>query len=401
MIKDRRKNGAITVEMAIGIVLVVAVLFITLGLFSNNIKTMIADSNFKNVFNKEGLKTGYSSFSKDYSDSQINVQIMGEQGLEMLRRKANNEALEIMQSSTPDKTAVIYLTMAINSIVGEPHICIYMKKDSDEPCPQTNPGGYAYKVNLSGSYPTIAKSSTIGYPIESAIGLIVTGDASKAYSASKSLSTTTAGTSQNSDSAITAKYAYLKNHTLNFATLISSNIALIQTINVFQSKVNTASSSVNIAGLKRDLIALLNNLNTTVGNSHDDCQGNIFGIPVNLPRSGDYQCNSSDKWIGKNERNGVENWFNAETKAINSLNDKSSPTDVTTTLKSLVTSLDDESVSIYWGLEQETVLTVFKNDHKESPKVCDVYKNKETGLNAIIHKYAPQAKITVPECNPF
>ena len=98
VLKRGFKSAMITVELAISLVLVLVVLFFTLGLFGNNLKDMFASSNFKNVFNGEDVKTFFAMFNRNYSNSQIDIQLLGQQGLQVVRKKANNGSLGILDA---------------------------------------------------------------------------------------------------------------------------------------------------------------------------------------------------------------------------------------------------------------------------------------------------------------
>ena len=100
VLKRGFKSAMITVELAISLVLVLVVLFFTLGLFGNNLKDMFASSNFKNVFNGEDVKTFFAMFNRNYSNSQIDIQLLGQQGLQVVRKKANNGSLGILDANT-------------------------------------------------------------------------------------------------------------------------------------------------------------------------------------------------------------------------------------------------------------------------------------------------------------
>lgn len=160
MLKSRRRSGAVTTEVAVGIGLAVVVLFVAIGLFNDNISAMISNSSIANIFNSGG-KTTYSSFNRDYSDSQVNVQIMGEQGLGMLRQRANNKSIDIINqdfsSGNTDGSSIAYLALSIQILSGEPHTCVYMKKDSNKPCNQDDIGGYNYRIDVNSSTITIGK----------------------------------------------------------------------------------------------------------------------------------------------------------------------------------------------------------------------------------------------------
>lgn len=160
MIQSRRKAGMITTEVAIGIGLAVVVLFVAIGLFNENISAMVLNSSLAKFFNS-GEKTTYSSLNRDYSASQVNVQIMGEQGLGMLRQRANNKSIDIINqdfsSGNTDGSSIAYLALSIQVLAGEPHTCVYMKKDSNKPCNQDDIGGYNYRIDVNSSTITIGK----------------------------------------------------------------------------------------------------------------------------------------------------------------------------------------------------------------------------------------------------
>lgn len=170
MLKRKQKLGAVTIEVAIGIALAVVVLIVALGLFNENLSNMLTGSNIKNMFNNND-KTAYGSFGRDYSASQINVQIMGEQGLSMLRRIANNFAIEQLDqlysssdTSIKNYSSIGYLALAINSIVGSPDICVYMKEDSDKKCNDPKIGGYTYTVHLNNGSLMVKKENNTQSP---------------------------------------------------------------------------------------------------------------------------------------------------------------------------------------------------------------------------------------------
>ena len=116
----RCKSAMVTIELVISLVLVVVVLFVTLGLFSDNLKGVFTTGNFQNIFNGNGAKTLFSAFNKDYSSSQVSVMVMSDQGLEVLRKKANDAALKILQDGVTDsnKDTLAYLVSVIKIIDG-------------------------------------------------------------------------------------------------------------------------------------------------------------------------------------------------------------------------------------------------------------------------------------------
>lgn len=75
--KIKTKSGTITIEFAISLVSVVALLFIVLGVFNDNMEKIITNSNFKKIINEDGTRTDYQSYGRDYSDFTIQLKPFG------------------------------------------------------------------------------------------------------------------------------------------------------------------------------------------------------------------------------------------------------------------------------------------------------------------------------------
>lgn len=364
-IKDYSRNGSISTELAISLVLVVAVLIITLGLFGDNVKNMVANSNFKNVFTKNDAKTGFNSFNKDYSDSQINVQIMGEQGLEMLRRKANNEALEILESPAPDKASVLYLALAINAIVGEPDICVYMTKDSKAHCDQDGIGGYAYRIKDINSSPKVAKSTLYGTQDGAQMSLIVNSQTGSAFGPSISGQSTSAGTSITRSTAET--YAYIQSLTTNFGSIVSGNAKLMELTDSFRSaitkseKVAPVLSEKEVLNIKDVLKQLIATVQDSLRTAHKKCTryGKIFGGDLDIV-NGETDCSIGDGWVGVNEKDDFVEWSRNVSKNITNSSSKDAKTIVALLVK---------------NAELGENLDIVNNDHKNRPTTCTVLVN--------------------------
>lgn len=88
-ISTSKKKAAITIEVTLSVALSILVLFLALGLFSDNLATMAANSGIQNLFNRSNqtAKTYYSHQKQDptktavnMNTSQVLVQIAGSQG---------------------------------------------------------------------------------------------------------------------------------------------------------------------------------------------------------------------------------------------------------------------------------------------------------------------------------
>lgn len=172
--KNESKSAMVSAEVALSTTLAVSVLFVAIGLFSNNLSGM-TNTGLSNAVNNNDVKTSFSSFNRSYSDSQINIQVMGEQGLDVLRKDANNKALELISSDKEAKenaNEIGYLALTIEAIVGQPDICVYMKKESDKFCNEDDIGGYSYKVDSdSPSTIILKKVDTTGNDVNKVIKL--------------------------------------------------------------------------------------------------------------------------------------------------------------------------------------------------------------------------------------
>lgn len=381
--KNESKPGTVTTEVAIGISLAVVVLFVTLGLFNDNLSAMFANSNLKSFFNPNSSKTTYDSFNRDYSNSQINVQVMGEQGLEMLRRKANNLALEQIQkvfdgdTSTTNANSIAYLTLAINAIVGEPHVGVYMNKDSDKFCNEDDLGGYNYKIDYNGSSITIKKVDPTGKNVSESRTLNIDS------SALNNVSITT-NASGRSDLDTKKKYEFIKELSINAKPDVYSKDLLINTFSTF-----TNTKITSIPELKSKLTnTYLGGLTSSIQAAHDECTAKLFGKDLNFPKAGkDSQCGGflhntidSDKnFVSKQEAAEFKDYVNSLSKIINQIN-SNNPADI---INAMVNS------------EYFTKLQpILKNDHDKNS--CGLFTN---GLKDIADAYS--VSINIPDCTLY
>lgn len=88
--KRNCKFAGTTLEVALSIGLGVVVLFVVLGIFGDNLKTMVSSSNINNLTKQSNQKTSYESYNRNYASSNAQVgvkyvptQTIAEQGLEI------------------------------------------------------------------------------------------------------------------------------------------------------------------------------------------------------------------------------------------------------------------------------------------------------------------------------
>lgn len=241
MKKRLGKNSAMmTVELGVSLVLIIVVLFVVIGLFNDNIKSMIGSSNFSRVFSANGLKNFFQSFNRNYDDSQIYVQIMGEQGLEVLRQKANNgdekliSAAQITGQSTTPQTVntILYLARVIRIIVGDQYICNPIQTPSTKLCVAL--GGIKYEVLDNGSTITIKDSS--GYSLNLTVTKQVTMPTISPTATAKE------------------KIAAIQQLAAAYGADINSNYALTKEITNFTTAMQNAGATNNI---ETELVNLL------------------------------------------------------------------------------------------------------------------------------------------------
>lgn len=309
MLLNEKKSGMITVELAVSLVLVVVALFVALGLFSDNLKVMFTSGNFKNIFNKDNKV--YTMYSRDYASSQISVQVMGEQGLQMLRKTANNTALSLIPGNLPEGVPTVvpsnpnlaYLASIIQVLVGDPSICVYMNRDSRRRCNSPEIGGFKYNipyVSASNNALTITKVKSenamnpsysgpnggvqSGYPDPTSSALSST-DISNMYSSLEGVSGRYASSTSNSVASLTDA---IKKNKSAFDSLIAS-------VGNGPKLWKTKAASTN-QPLKAALIVFLNSVKQSVDNAKDDCS--LWDVI-----SGD--CTT----IGSDDKTNFNNWF--------------------------------------------------------------------------------------------
>lgn len=291
ILKNERKSGAAMTEVAIGAALAAVALFVALGLFNDNIAEMISNSNLSNVFSGNDSKTLFSQFSRDYSNSQINVQIMGEQGLGMLRRKANNKAITQIGEAFGDKdfggvdtsvtnaNSIGYLAIAIKAIVGKPDICVYMKKDSDKFCDKDKIGGYNYKIDIGGVALTINKVDETGNIIQETKVLNLDGSMSSILSSVPIPIDETTGAS-NFDTR--EKYDFIKDLSTDAKPYVYPPVILMREVQTFEStKITVLPPPTDLVSA---LTTILNNLKQKANDAYTRCHCyHLFGARICVP----------------------------------------------------------------------------------------------------------------------
>ena len=104
------KKAMVTIEVVLSVVLSIVVLFLVLGLFNDNIKSMFTASGFNNLVKKDNSSvTANSNFGKNYSNSEVAVQIAGQQGLQWYAAKAQagiDSIYTLSQASSNPTTAL-------------------------------------------------------------------------------------------------------------------------------------------------------------------------------------------------------------------------------------------------------------------------------------------------------
>lgn len=396
MPKQNQKLGAVTVEVAIGVALAVVVVLVALGLFSENLSNMVSSSGFANMF-KNHDKTTYSSFNRDYTDSQVNIQLIGEQGLAMLRNIANNKAISQIDkyfsgsdTSVTNVNSITYLAVAINAIVGSPDICVYMKKDSDKKCDQDGIGGYSYKINLNGGSISMNKVGSMGSKSPAVGGDFTSGAAGISIKAAPGTSVSAASPMSQGYSpagiSTTSIYNYIKD--LSFfadqSNTVYDPVILIKALNAGNASnaaltdiITSISDVFNNSDPQKGVVA-------SVVSAHNKCYDSLLTMDAS---SGDPGCGDrytsvypgSDSYLSDDEMNRIKNYT---TTLMSSINNANNAADVENLVNTLLSNPD--------------FIFVLENDHINNPTACQVFTD---GMNSIISYYG--LSIVVPMCNPL
>lgn len=407
MLKKEQKSGAITVEVAIGIALAVIVVIVALGLFSENLSNMVSSSGFANMFKNQN-KTTYSSFDRDYTNSQVNVQLIGEQGLAMLRNIANNKAISQIDkymsgvdTSVMNVNSIAYLAIAINSIVGSPDICVYMKKDSDKKCDQDGIGGYSYRIHLNGGSISINPEGGGISPRTPAIGGDFTGGASGVTINQINTSGTSSGTytvtrinpmspSYNPHSVdSTSIYTYIKNLS---AFADESNTVYDPVILI--KAVNAASTNSTSTAISQYLInnLLTNSVAQAFQYAHDECEG----------WTGDHGGAFSGEECGGSTSNTVESWVSTDGDTLGYVSEpelQQLNTDINA-ISNLISSSTQSPQEIMNTVMNSQyipeIIALLRNDHKSNPTSCQLFTSGLADMEAIYN-----INIPIPACVPY
>lgn len=117
------KRAEVTVEVVLSGLLAVVVLFLVLGLFSKNLKTMFSNTNMNNFYiENNSAKTANSFMKNDPTKTQINVAIVAEQGLEAyhIKARAKIEAFALLKDSlTAEQKTNLAEALTIYSVSGD------------------------------------------------------------------------------------------------------------------------------------------------------------------------------------------------------------------------------------------------------------------------------------------
>jgi len=328
IVGNKNRLGLITVELAVSLVLIAVVIFVTLGLFSDNLKDMVSNGNFKNVFSKDD-STFFSKSSMDYASSQITVQVMGEQGLRQLRRKANNNAIPLIENPFDDTNSngnqIGYLVTIINGIVGDPDICVQMSKESDKKCSEDGIGGYKYEIGMSSYAITITKVdinripdpnfAPISVKLESSVASILSG-APKSVSSFDTPAVSPGGT-VNKDSSADKYMNAMKNLGDSLKSYGVTSILFGNSINVFKSQARliadiptVTTPPVNISLGSPQLIVILNLAKDNAIDANLDCK---------TSKDRGYN-NCSPDYINSNDLELIKTWVVAKITQLASFN---------------------------------------------------------------------------------
>lgn len=389
MFKKVSKPGAATTEIAIGTALAVAAVIVGMGLFNNNLAGMVTSSGLTPFSKGKNEKTEYTALNKDYSGSQINVQITGSQGLGVLRQIANNKAITQIgnafsgtDAGATNANSIGYLALAIKAIVGNSDICTYMTKDSDKFCDEDKIGGYSYKIDSGSSALTINKVDEKGSTIGKTKILTMGNELSSVLSSAA----ITPGSNGRSSLSTDKKYEFIRNLSTKSEPYVYSHVILIRLVDT--SLVNTFKSNQKTTDVAPLLNNLLNELKTSLHNAHEGCAAHFIG-DLNFSKGGEGCTSLSTHGIGlgsnigfvsKQEVSEFSSWSDIISNNIKSSGSKDASDMINVMLK---------------NGNINRIVEILKNDHKNNPTSCDIFTN---GLKGIINSH--NLNLSIPECNP-
>lgn len=362
MFKKVSKSGTAMTEIAIGIALAAVAIAVGMGLFNDNLAGMVTNSNLSNFFGGNDSKTEFSAFNRDYSNSQISVQIMGEQGLQMLRRTANNKAITQIDNAfsgdTSEKNAnsIGYLAMAIKAIVGSPDICIYMQKDSDKLCSEKEIGGYNYKIDSGSAALTIKKVDKTGNTVSKTKVLTMGDELSSIFSTINIPTGSTTANTLNTNE----KYTFIKDLSTEAKPYIYSHVILINTVEAFESTKKTNLLSAN--NLLSSLTDILDKINSKTDEAYTRCHCyHIFGVKVCVPwQRFATHSGCSGATVSDTDKSKVNNWA-SELKS--SLSSSASSGVSSSELMALFTS----------SLDSNNIIDILNDDVTNSVTACETF----------------------------
>lgn len=165
-ISTGKKKAAITIEVTLSVALSILVLFLALGLFSDNLATMAANSGLQNLFNKS-QKTTYSTQTVNPTKtsinvnetSQENVQVVASQGITLAEYLEQAQKTIDKYKATPptDQAQMEDLARAeLAKFIGTGSI----SSDDINTC-KNNKIAVLRLPNGSGNYEAIANGSTL------------------------------------------------------------------------------------------------------------------------------------------------------------------------------------------------------------------------------------------------
>lgn len=266
-LRFKNRRAMVTVELAVTLVLVVVALFVTLGLFSNNLRDMVTNSNVKNLFNGNGTRTFFSLFDKKYRDAQVYVQVMGEQGLQILRKKANNGVVSAVATlpknggsveNAATFSTISYLSQIITVIMGNQIICDTMPTPSTAECGTAGVPGAKYTVSVTGT------------------SLTITPAAGNSYAKGITITTTDRGASladsKNAHDRYSTKDKFKFISNLSSDNSSTSN-ALVKTIGYFNSVISRGGSFATADSVDQKIITLLDQIAKNMKTAKDECMG--------------------------------------------------------------------------------------------------------------------------------
>lgn len=345
----KKKLAFATADLAIAIGLVALIVIFAIGMFTNGLNGLIANGNIKTFFSNSDQKVGFERYKRDYTSSQAEVQVTGAQGLEMLRKKANNLALELADSQAATKAnEIAYLSKVVEAISGQSHFCAYMNENSDNHCDEFANKKYAYKTNISSTL-TMNKvgQATNTYPLKKEVSSILNAKMIPKVDDERP-----------NFASVEEQYQYIIELSQELNSYIDSSVFVLNLNNV-RNNVSSETKAFSTSDFDE--------LISAYKNAHEKCTGHtlLFKKDTDVP-----------SMFADSDRCG-RTWKGMISSQSNKFVNKSEISE----MKKIIDSITSKEAMMNQLTSNSRLVELAKQDNYNSPSSCEILKNIAKGYD--------------------